>query len=96
MEILHHEEVDAIVMAEIVEPTNVWMREPRDRTRLVRKPGATAGVGYPVSRQDLERDVTVEPRIAGSIDFTHSASAGEPFDLEHADARSWLQNPGDA
>ena len=96
MQILHHEEVDAIVMAEIVERTNVWMREPRDRTRLVRKPGATAGVGCPVSRQDLERDVTVEPGIAGSIDFTHPASAGEPFDLEHADARSWFQNPGDA
>ena len=70
------------------------MREPRDRTRLVRKAGATACVGGPVRRQDLQRDVTVEPRIAGPINFPHTASAGEALDLEHANARPGRQNPG--
>ena len=62
-------------------------RSPAPRTQT----GRGGGVGWRVSRQDLERDVTVEPGIAGSIDFTHPASAGEPFDLEHADARAWLR-----
>ena len=42
VQILHHEEVDAIVMPEVVERTDVRMREPRDRPRLVRKAGAAA------------------------------------------------------
>jgi hypothetical protein len=94
VEILHHEEVDALVMPEIVECTDVRMREPRDRPRLVRKSSAAARVGRRVRRQDLQRDVTVEPGVAGPIDFAHAAGAGEALDLEHADARPGRQNPG--
>ena len=81
-------------MAEIVERTDVRMREPRDRPRLVRKSRAAACVGRRVRRQDLERDVTVEPGVAGSINFAHAAGAGEALDLEHADPRPRRQNPG--
>ena len=95
VQVLHHEEVDAIVMADIVKRTDVWMREPCDGTRLVRQPGATAYVGCRVRRQDLQRDVAVEPRIAGSIDFAHTASTGEALNFKHADSRSRRQNPGD-
>jgi hypothetical protein len=49
------------------------------------------GRGGEVLRQDLDRDLAVEPRIAGAINFTHAARAGGRSDFVWAKPGSGVQ-----
>ena len=42
-------------------------------------------------RQDLDRDVAIELRIAGAIDLAHSAGAERAEDLVRTEARAGAQ-----
>ena len=44
------------------------------------------GVGDQAGRQDLDRDVATEPRVARPIDFAHAARAKERDDLISAES----------
>ena len=63
------------------------MRERGDRLRLALEPRArdpaSAANGW---RQDLDRDVAVEPGVAGAIDLAHAARAERAEDLVRAEA----------
>jgi hypothetical protein len=39
-------------------------------------------------RENLDRDGAIEPRIAGAIDFTHTACADERDNFINAEARA--------
>ena len=47
-------------------------------------------------RQDLDRDVAIEPRVARAVDLTHSACAEGADDFERTDSRARRQLQGEA
>ena len=44
-----------------------------------------------VSLEDFERDVTLETRVAGSVDLAHAADPEQGYDLVGAQALAWQQ-----
>ena len=43
------------------------------------------------SRQELDRDDAIEPRVAGAVDLSHSARADGRLDFVRTKARAWSQ-----
>jgi len=53
---------------------DVRMIERRERLRLALETHQAIGVEGKRLRQDLERNITIEPRVAGPVDLAHPAS----------------------
>jgi hypothetical protein len=51
------------------------MIQRREHPRLAIEPGAPLGILGEGPRQDLDRNVAIEPRVACAIDLAHSAFA---------------------
>ncbi len=70
------------------------MVERGEQARLAFEPRTRARIGGNVCRQALDRNVTLEPRVAGEIHLTHAAGADERLDLvltqPAPDQRRWL------
>src|SRR5215204_812808 len=75
VEILQHEEVDAILMTDIEQRADVWMIERRDRARLALEALTQLPVPRERCGQDFDRYDTLEARIAGAIHLAHAAFA---------------------
>src|SRR5262245_10356425 len=71
-EILHHDELHALVFADIVERANARMGQPRDRPRLSCESGAPSHGACDVVRENLDRDRSAQSRIGGAVDIAHS------------------------
>jgi hypothetical protein len=56
------------------------MVQCRCRSRLVLESPQPVGISGE-QRQDLDRHITSEPRIAGAINLTHAAGTEQRFDL---------------
>jgi hypothetical protein len=56
-----------------------------EELRFAPEPGQAAGVTREQIGQYFERDVAIQPRIAGAIDLAHRASAEQGNDLVAAD-----------
>jgi hypothetical protein len=54
--------------------STLQMIERRERLRLALETHQAIGVEGKRLRQDLERNITIEPRVAGPVDLAHSAS----------------------
>ena len=65
-----------------------------ERLRLAREPGETIRVEREELRQDLDRDVAIQLRVAGAIHLAHSARAKQGDDLIRPQARSLCQAHG--
>ena len=61
------------------------MRERGDRLRLPLEAPRNSGVGGERRRQNLDRDVAIEPRVARPVDFAHPARAERRHDLVRAE-----------
>ncbi len=72
---LGDDEGDAIRLADVVEREHGRVVESRHRTRLALEATAAVGVAGHVGRQDLERDVAPEPRVARPVDLAHASGA---------------------
>ncbi len=92
VEILHDEEVDPVVMAHLMEGTDARMRESRDGAGFVGKAHPAARIGCGVRRQHLDRDVAIEPRVAGPVDLAHPSGSDETLDLEDAEPHPTREN----
>jgi hypothetical protein len=73
-DVLHHDERGAVRLAGIEHRHDVWVLEPRRRLRLAQPARARIGVD-PAVRQQLDRDRSVEQRVARAIDRAHAAGA---------------------
>ena len=62
------------------------MRQRGDGLRLALESGEAFGIGGDRSRQDLDRDVAIEARVAGAIHLAHTAGAERLQDLVAAEA----------
>ena len=78
---LHHDEADAVLLADIVDGGDVRVVEPRREARLLLEPRPPLGVGGDFGRQHLDRNVAVEPGVGGLVDRTHAALADLGDDL---------------
>ena len=59
------------------------------RLRFALEAGQALGIVAEEIGQDLDRDVPLEPGVAGAIDFSHAAGADRGHDLERAEPRPW-------
>ena len=81
VEQLHDDEQLAVVDARVEDADDVRVGERGDGLRLALEPRAPVGVGGEGSRQDLDGDVALEPRVPGAIDLAHSAFADRREDF---------------
>ncbi len=81
LEILHHQVLGAVLVADVVQRADVRVAQARDRLRLALEPRPDRLVGGEAIRQHLDRDEPVEPRVEGTVDLAHSAGAHQLLDL---------------
>jgi len=75
LEVFHDEVVDAVVVTDVVQRADVRVVEPRDGLGLALHTLAQRGFLREVRRQNLDRHVAVEPRVAGAVNFAHAPGA---------------------
>ena len=71
LQVLHHQEVDAVLAADVVEDADVRMAQRRDRAGLALEALASL-LRRRVRGQDLDGDDSLEARVAGPVDLAHS------------------------
>ena len=74
----------------ILEPVNrtdVRMIQRREHLRFALEPRQAIRIAGKCRRQDLDRDVAIQLRIARAVDLAHPADAEQAVDAEHADRR---------
>ena len=72
---LHHDEVGAILAADVVNGDDVGMIQGGGGLGFLDEAQLAVGVGDLVGRQNLDRDKAVQLRIAGLVDDAHTALA---------------------
>jgi hypothetical protein len=65
----HHEVGGAVMRADVVERADVGVREGGDGAGLSLEARTTIRIGAQLSREDLDRDRPIEPRVAGLVDL---------------------------
>ena len=73
LEVFHHQEVDVVLGADVVEHADVGMVAGRRWCGLRARSAAEFRVGGEMSGQNLDRDDAIEARVAGAIHLAHSA-----------------------
>ena len=82
----HHQGADAIRFFEPVDVGNVGMVQRREDLRFAREPCEAFRIGGERIGKDLDRDVTIQLRIARAIHLPHSAYADLGRDFVRAEA----------
>jgi hypothetical protein len=72
---LHHQEAVLTVLLEAVDTGDVGVLQRCQGSRFALESGDSFGVGTDVFREDLDRDLTIELGVVGSVDLTHAAAA---------------------
>ena len=62
------------------------MRQRRDCMRLALEARQAIGIGRKLHRQDFERDLATQFRVARAIDLAHATGTNRRDDLVDADA----------
>jgi hypothetical protein len=76
---------------EAVDGGNVGMVQRRQRLRFPREPRETLGVVREQRRQDFDRDVTIQLRVAGAIHLAHPAFTNLRGHFVRAEARAGVE-----
>jgi hypothetical protein len=69
------------VNAEVVNGHYAWVIQRRGRFRLQLEAPKTLDVSGKRRREDFDRDISSESRIAGAIDLAHSARTEQAINL---------------
>jgi hypothetical protein len=81
LEVLHHEELEAVLAAHVEQRADVWVAERRDHPCFAVETVSELGIGSEIRREDLDGDGPVETRVAGAIDLAHAARAQRDRDF---------------
>ena len=87
LDVLHDEEVGALVLADVVDGGDVRRAQRRRGARLGQKSRAALLVVLRLGRQELERHLTTEPGVFGEVDLAHAAcpkAVPDPVVLDRA------------
>ena len=91
VQVLHHQVIDPVLMANIVQRADMGMAQAGDGLGLTVEPFAQLRITGEVLGQNLDGDVAIEARILGAIDLAHSSGAESRHDLvgakTHADGK---------
>jgi hypothetical protein len=90
-QILQDKEIDSILSSDIVKRADVRMIQAGNSPRLSLQPLPQLRVSRESRRQHLNRDRTLQPRVAGLIDLSHPAGADGLQDLVGAESRAAIQ-----
>src|SRR2546426_6941882 len=74
-EVLHDQEVDPVMPADVVEDADVGMAQGRDGPGLALEALPPLGAGREVRGEYLDGDGPVEACVAGPVDLAHAARA---------------------
>lgn len=72
VEVLHDQEVHAVLTANVMERADVWMIERRNRARFAFEALACSRIVGDARGQHLYRDRAIESAVARAVDITHS------------------------
>ena len=86
LEVLHHQVIDPVLAADVVDGADVGVAQRRQAPRFALEPLTDDWIGGQRRGQDLDRDGAIEPRVAGRVDFAHTAGAERAGDLVRAEA----------
>ena len=84
----HHERGHAPAFFEAVDGGDVRMIQRREHFRFALKAREPIGIGRERGRQDLDRDLTFQPRVGRPIHLPHPAFADLRGDFVDAEARA--------
>ena len=76
LEVLHDQEGDAVLLADVVEHADVRVVQRPDDAGFAVEALAELRVGGELRRQDLDRDLAIEAGVDGAVDLPH-ASGGD-------------------
>ncbi len=74
-QVLHHQEIDAVLLADIVQGANMRIVQAGDGACLALETLAGFSVRRQVGRQDLDGNSAIKPGIFGAIHLAHAACA---------------------
>ena len=77
---------DAAGLFEAVDGGDVRMVQRRERLRFALEPREAIGIAGERVRQDLDRDVAIQLRVARAVDLAHAAFADRRDDFVDAEA----------
>ena len=89
-EALHHEEVDAVLVADVVQRADVRVIEAGDDLRFALEARAHRLVRGAARRKHLDRHGAIQPCIDGSIHLAHAARAQKLADFVAPQGSAWL------
>ena len=78
---LHHERADRLRFLDAVDRADVGMIQRRECLRFAREARQAIGIARHGLRQDLQRDLAIQLRVARAIDLAHAAGAKEREDF---------------
>ncbi len=78
---LHHEVIDTVVPPDVEDRTDVRMAERRERLGLALESNSQLLLFGDLLNEDLDRDNTIETRVARSIHLTHAAAPDQRQDF---------------
>ena len=84
-QVLHHQEVDAVLVADIVERADVRMAQARNGLGFAVETLARLRIARKMRGQNLDGDDAVKPRIARPVDLAHASGADRRDDLVRAE-----------
>ena len=93
-QVLHDDEVDAIVFADVVEGADVRVAQPRRRFRFALEALTASRAVEHMLRQDLDCDRAAQSRVLGAIDLAHSARSKQGLNLVRSKACSGRERHG--
>ena len=81
----------AVDDGQLVNRHHVLVRERRDGARLMLESSPHFGIAREMSGEHLERDVTAQPGIVRTVDFSHTAGTDECLHFVLRDASTWSE-----
>ena len=87
LQVLHHQVVDAVVLPDVEDRTDVRVAQGGQRLRFALEPLLQRGIARGAGPQDLDRHGPVEARVVRAIDLAHAAGFDQRLDsvgTEHA------------
>ena len=93
-QVLHDQEVDAVLLADIEDGADVRMAQGGDRLGLALEPLFQIGIRRDMLGKHLDGDGAVEAGVTGLVDLAHAARAEGGVDLVGAEGGARLQGHG--
>ena len=90
-QILHDQEVGAVLLANIEDRADVWMAEGRDGLRFTLEPLFEIRISGDVLGQDFDGNGAIQAGVTGFVNFPHSSSPKCGLNLVRAELRAGLE-----